>query len=90
MARIGVLQGTRALNNAGDAFAHLVTRKRVWMRPAASVTRGRHRKTTPRTLPLRNESVVVGDAYCGSCDQAMDDHLSLAGLVLATAPRSLR
>jgi hypothetical protein len=78
MARIGVLQGTRALNNAGDAFAHLVTRKRVWMRPAAF----RHapadiEKRLRELYPSGMKVVVVGDAYCGSCDQAMDDHLSV-------------
>ncbi len=78
MARIGVLQGTRALQNAGDAFAHLTTRKRVWMRPAAFRHAPKDIEEKLRELyPSGLKVIVCGDAYCGSCDQAMDDHLSV-------------
>lgn len=79
MARIGVLQGTRVLQQAGDAYAHLSTRQRLWLRPAAF----RHapdaiRKQFEELYPKGMKLVVCGDAYVGSCNQSMDDHLTVA------------
>ena len=78
MARIGVLQGTRVLQTSGDAFAHLTTRHRLWMRPAAF----RHapkdvEKKLNELYPEGIKVLICGDAYCGSSNQSMDDHISV-------------
>ena len=78
MARIGVLQGTRLLNQAGDAYAHLTTRHRAWFRPAAF----RHlpdsvRQKITELYPDGMKLVTCGGAYCGSFNQSMDDHISV-------------
>lgn len=78
MARIGVLQGTRSLQNAGDAFAHLVTWKRIFLRPSAF----RHcsdavREKFEEAFPDGMKLVTMGGAYCGAYNVSADDHLSV-------------
>lgn len=79
MARIGTLQGTRSLQNAGDSFSHLVTWSRVWLRPAAF----RHcpadvRKKFNAQFPKGMKLVMMGGEYCGAYNQSADDHLTVA------------
>lgn len=77
-ARIGVIQGTSAIQNAGDAYAHLAPRHRVWLRPAAynhveKKTADQLRQAYPSGLKV----TFVGDTYCGSLDCSMDDQLCI-------------
>lgn len=79
MARIGVLQGTRSIQNSGDAFAHLVTRQRIWLRPAAfnhapDATRNQLKEAFPKGMKL----VTCGGSYCGAFNQTPDDYLSVS------------
>lgn len=76
MARLGVLQGTRLLMQAGDAYAHIVTRHRLWLRPSAFKEAEKEMQPIleqlfPQGLTLR----WVGDTYCGCWAENMDDHL---------------
>lgn len=78
MARIGVLQGTKLLQQAGDAYAHLATRHRVWLRPAAfRQAPDAVRDKLKELYPSGCKVVYCGDAYCGSSDQSMDDHITV-------------
>ena len=77
-ARIGILQGAKTLQNAGDAYSHLTVRHRIWLRPAAyrhaaDEVRAKLRTSYPDGLKV----VWCGDAYCGSSNQTMDDHISI-------------
>jgi hypothetical protein len=80
MARLGVLQGTRLIQQAGDAFAHMVTRHRCWLRPAAF----EHCKDQSlkeqllQIFPNGCHVIFCGDAYCGSWDESMDDCIGVA------------
>lgn len=78
MARIGVLQGTRSLQTAGDAFAHLVTWKRIFLRPSSF----RHctdavREKFDELFPDGMKLVTMGGAYCGAYNESADDHISV-------------
>lgn len=76
MARIGVLQGTKVMQNAGDAYAHLATRHRGFFRPAAFLhCPDAIKKQFLDLFPDGMKLVTCGDAYCGSYNQTMDDHL---------------
>ncbi len=76
MARIGVLQGTRVLQQAGEAFAHLATRHRFWCRPAAfNHAPDSVKQQLKDKFPHGMKLVTCGEAYCGSYDQALDDHI---------------
>lgn len=79
MARLGVLQGTRLLMQAGDAYAHIVTRQNVWLRPSAfeDIPKGDTQDQIKQLFPSGCHLVLVGDAYCASWDESMDDHLAL-------------
>ena len=87
-ARLGVLQGTRALAQLGDAFTHLVTRMHCWLRPACFTGEiyddlfeedgvGDGEATVKDKLselfPLGCHAVFVGDIYVGSWAESMDD-----------------
>lgn len=77
-ARIGTLQGTKLLQQAGDAYAHLTTRHRVFLRPAAF----EHAPDTVRDqlkakYPKGCKVWISGDAYCRSIEKAFDDQLKV-------------
>jgi hypothetical protein len=77
-ARLGVLQGKRQLSQAADAMKHLVTRHRVWLRPAAFQRAAEaHRETLKKLYPIGCKVIICGDAYCTSRNESMDDHLSI-------------
>lgn len=79
MARIGVLQGTRVLQQAGDAYAHLTTRHRLWLRPASFRHSPKDVAEQLREMfPDGMKLITCGDAYCGAFNQSMDDHLVLS------------
>lgn len=76
-ARLGVLQGTRLLFQTGDAFAHLVTRHYVWLRPSVLNTAPDEIKQEVLKLyPDGCRVTFCGGAYCGSWNESMDDHLT--------------
>lgn len=77
-ARIGVLQGTRILQQAGDAYAHLATRHRVFLRPAAfehapDAVRDKLKSAYPKGAKVW----ICGDAYCRSIEKSLDDQLKI-------------
>jgi hypothetical protein len=75
-ARLGVLQGQRMMLQAGDNYAHLVTRHRVWLRPAAFRKAPKEYQEELKELyPSGVRMVFVSDAYCESSDESMDDHI---------------
>lgn len=76
IARLGVLQGTKAVMQAGDAFSHMITRHRVFLRPSC------FEKADPKfweeLKTSYSEGIFVtfcGDAYCGSKNASMDSHI---------------
>jgi hypothetical protein len=77
-ARIGVLQGTKLLQQAGDAYAHLTTRHRVFLRPAAfEHAPDAVRDQLKAAYPKGAKVWICGDSYCRSIDKAFDDQLTL-------------
>ena len=77
-ARIGVLQGTKLLQQAGDAYAHLTTRHRVFLRPAAfEHAPDAVRDDLKAAYPKGAKVWVCGDSYCRSIDKAFDDQLTI-------------
>lgn len=77
-ARIGVLQGTRLLQQAGDAYAHLATRQRVFLRPAAfEHAPDEVRDQLKDAFPSGAKVWIVGDAYCRSIECSMDDQITI-------------
>jgi hypothetical protein len=77
-ARIGVLQGTKLLQQAGDAYAHLTTRHRVFLRPAAfEHAPDAVRDQLKSAYPHGAKVWICGDAYCRSIDKAFDDQLTI-------------
>lgn len=77
-ARIGVLQGTKVLQQAGDAYAHLSTRHRIFLRPAAfEHAPDKVRDDFKTAFPKGAKVWICGDAYCRSIDKAFDDQLTV-------------
>ena len=77
-ARIGVLQGTKLLQQAGDAYAHLTTRHRVFLRPAAFEHAPDEVKAKMKAAyPSGAKVWIAGDAYCRSIDLSLDDQLTI-------------
>jgi hypothetical protein len=75
-ARIGVLQGTRLLQQAGDAYAHLATRARVFLRPAAFEHAPYEvRQPLKEKFPDGAKVWICGDAYCRSINKSMDEQI---------------
>jgi hypothetical protein len=78
IARLGVLQGTRAVMQAGDAFSHMTTRHRAFLRP--SCFEKAEEKFRDKLSELYKNGLYVtfcGDSYCGSFNESMDDHLTI-------------
>jgi hypothetical protein len=77
-ARIGVLQGTKLLQQAGDAYAHLTTRHRVFLRPAAfEHAPDAMRDKMKAAYPHGAKVWICGDTYCRSIDKSFDDQLTV-------------
>jgi len=77
-ARLGALQGTNRRLQPGDAYQHLATRHRVWLRPAAfndcaDAVRDKFKQIYPKGCFV----TFCGDAYCGSREENMDDHIAV-------------
>jgi hypothetical protein len=77
-ARLGVLQGSKLLAQAGDALKHVVTRHRVWLRPAAfNHAPKEYIEQLKELYPSGCKVIICGEAYCTSRDESMDDKLSI-------------
>jgi hypothetical protein len=77
-ARIGVLQGTRLLQQAGDAYAHLTTRHRVFLRPAAfEHAPDEVKQKLKEAFPKGAKVWICGDAYCRSAEILMDSQIAI-------------
>lgn len=78
IARLGVLQGTRLIMQAGDAFAHMVTRHTVFLRPNTyNKAPKEDRDWLKETFPNGIKSIFCGDTYCWSNTVSMDDQVSI-------------
>lgn len=78
-ARLGALQGTNRRLQPGDAYQHLATRHRVWLRPAAfNHLADTYRDQFKQLYQHGCHVTFCGGAYCGSCDESMDDHIAVA------------
>lgn len=74
IARLGVLQGTRMLMQAGDAFSHMVTKHKVFLRPSTfrRIEKG-NREFFEQNYGKGLYVVVTGDTLCESNNISMDD-----------------
>lgn len=78
IARLGVLQGTKLLMQAGDAFSHMVTRHTVFLRPSTFRRARRELRDTLRELyPNGIKAIFCGETYCGSENVSMDEQVSI-------------
>lgn len=76
LARLGAMQGTRMMMQSGDAWKHLVTRQRAWLRPCAlAKVEGADGDTLRELFPDGMRVTFIGDAYCGSQNISMDKQL---------------
>lgn len=78
IARLGVLQGARAMKQASDGLKHLSTEQHGWLRPAAFNHLADDLKAKLQAKFKKGlHAVFVGDVYCRSCDETMDDHVAI-------------
>lgn len=78
IARLGVLQGARAMKQASDGLKHLSTEQHGWLRPAAFNHLADDLKTKLQGKFKKGlHAVFVGDVYCSSRDESMDDHTAI-------------
>jgi hypothetical protein len=93
IARLGILQGTRAVASTGDVFDHLAARVHAWLRPNA-FTEGvfeepydqEAESAEPVTVgdalremfPEGVRVIFVGTTYVAGKPESMDDHLDIA------------
>lgn len=78
IARLGVLQGTRMLMQAGDAFAHMVTRHTAFLRVCTfDKIPVEQRDKVKAAFPNGLKAIFCGDQYCGSEDIDLDDQISI-------------
>ncbi|HEY2496557.1 MAG TPA: hypothetical protein VGK24_05770 [Candidatus Angelobacter sp.] len=78
IARLGVLQGTKAMLQAGDALKHLAARQYCWLRPAAFNHAPKKNIDELKGLfPKGIKVTFIGDVYAGSVNESMDDHLAI-------------
>lgn len=78
IARLGVLQGTALLMQAGDAFAHMVTRHKCFLRPCTfDKIDEKYRDEIAAMFPEGLKATFCGEQYCGSENISMDDQISI-------------
>jgi hypothetical protein len=78
IARLGVLQGTKMLMQAGDAFSHMVSRHRFFLRPSAfRKVKKELREDFKALFPDGLKITFCGDAYCASENISMDDQIAI-------------
>jgi hypothetical protein len=79
IARISTVQGTSSTSNVGNTMSHLVTCQRSWLRKSAfmDVQDEDVRAELMRLYPDGCHVVFVGDTYCESRNECMDDHWAI-------------
>ena len=78
IARLGVMQGTRLLMQAGDAFSHMITRQTCYLRPSAyEKIDEKFRDQVAELAPDGLKAIFCGDQYCGAENMDMDDALTV-------------
>lgn len=78
IARLGVLQGTRTIFSAGDAFAHMVTRHTCFLRPCTfSRIDEKLRSEIQDLFPDGLKAVFCGDQYCSAEDVLLDEQITI-------------
>jgi hypothetical protein len=78
IARLGVLQGTKMLMQAGDAFSHMVSRHVFFLR--TSTFRKVDEKLRDEIKSLFPDGMKItfcGDTYCASENVAMDEQITV-------------
>ena len=78
IARLGVLQGTRLLMQAGDAFAHMISRHTCFFPPCAfeKIPEGVRSKIS-QVCPDGLKVIFCGDQYCGAENVKPSDQVSI-------------
>lgn len=79
IARLGVMQGTRLLMQAGDAFAHMVSRHICFLRPSTyhRLEAGEIKDLITSNYPDGLKAIFCGDTYCASEAVSMDDQITI-------------
>lgn len=78
IARLGVLQGSKSLLSGGEAFAHMVTEHKVFLRPSTFDKAPKEfQEQLKQLFPNGLKAVFSGDAYCGSENISMDSQLTI-------------
>lgn len=79
IARLGVLQGTRLLMQAGDAFAHMVSRHICVLKPCTytKISDDSVREEIKTLFPDGMKITFVGDQYVASENIAFEDCVSI-------------
>jgi len=78
IARLGVLQGTKLLMQAGDAFSHMVSRHKFYLRPSSyRKIKKESRDEIKELFPDGIKITFCGDAYCASENASMDERVSI-------------
>lgn len=74
--RIATTQGIRLLTQSGDTVEQLPTWQRTWFRPSffAELDNEEDRKWFEDNYPDGAEVEFIGEAYCCSRNESMDDH----------------
>jgi hypothetical protein len=77
IARLGILQGG-GTTFSSDSFQHMVTRHHAFLRPAAiDKAPDEFKDELRKAFPDGIHAIFVGDAYCGSKNESMDDCLAV-------------
>lgn len=73
--RLAVKQGTRGMAESADSMADLVTWQRTWLRPGKFLKLAKpDRKFLMAVFPDGCFVAFMGDTYCESRNESMDDH----------------
>lgn len=78
IARLGVLQGTKMTMQGGDAFAHMVSRHKCYLRPSTfRRIPAQHRDEIKSIFPEGLKVTFCGEQYCASENVSMDEQISI-------------
>lgn len=79
VTRVACTQGIRLLVESGDSISQLPTLSRTWMRPAmfAEIETPEIREFFEDNFPDGVCVVFVGNAYCESRNESLDDHITV-------------
>lgn len=79
ISRIACTQGLQTQQQTGDSIDTLPTRQRTWMRPAffSEIEQDDDRQWFIDNYPDGVMVVFLGDTYCESRNESMDDHVNI-------------